>query len=56
MDFLKLVQFLQQKEWQIHFGWIEAHAGIDGNERGDILAKEATENENLEIIYIRLQR
>ena len=50
-DILKLVRFLQQNEWQIHFGWVKAHAGIDGNERADKLAKEAAENENLEIIY-----
>jgi Ribonuclease HI len=35
-DILKLVRFLEQNEWQIHFGWIKALARIDGDERADI--------------------
>ena len=33
------LRFLQQNEWRIHFCWVKVHAGIDGNERADKLAK-----------------
>jgi ribonuclease HI len=33
---------LNEKNWKIKFKWMEAHAGIDGNETADRLAKEAT--------------
>jgi len=28
-------------KWIVHFGWIKGHAGIEGNELVDRLAKEA---------------
>ena len=40
-----MVRYLTQQNWTIHFGWVKAHAGIEGNEVGDTLAKEATQDE-----------
>jgi ribonuclease HI len=35
---------LNKKNWQIEFKCVKAHAEIFGNEIGDRLAKEATQN------------
>jgi ribonuclease HI len=32
---------LAHLKWTIHFGWVKGHAGIEGNELVDRLAKEA---------------
>jgi ribonuclease HI len=31
--------------YTIHFGWVEVHIGIEGNEEADMLAKEATQED-----------
>ena len=35
------LQILAQQTWKIHFQWVKAHAGNEGNERADQLAKQA---------------
>jgi ribonuclease HI len=39
----KLIE-MEGNEWHIDLRWIKAHAGKEGNELADRLAKEATNN------------
>jgi len=44
-----------KQNWSIHFGWVKANTGIEGNEVADTLAKEAAQNdENSNIVYDRI--
>jgi ribonuclease HI len=40
------MRHLSTLNWTIHFGWVNAHIGIEGNEVVDKLAKEAAHDEN----------
>ena len=49
-----MVRHLTLLDWTIHFGWVKAHARIEGNEMADTLAKEAAQNEGEQnIVYDR---
>ena len=50
-----MVRNLTKQNRSIPFGWVKAHAGIEGNEVADTLAKEAAkDDEDRNIIYDRI--
>ena len=50
-----MVRNLTKQNWSIHYGWVKAHAGIEGNEVADTLAKEAAkDDEDRNIVYDRI--
>jgi ribonuclease HI len=46
---------LSHLKWIMHFGWVKAHAGIEGNKLVDKLAKEAAVEDG-PIVYDRIPR
>jgi len=46
-EIIKKVIALENSKWTITFTWINAHAGIYGNELADKLAKEAARNDDI---------
>ena len=42
--------------WTIHFSWIQAHVGIQGNELADTLAKETATNGDLKESYKKVPK
>jgi hypothetical protein len=49
------VRNLTKQNWSVHFGWVKAHTGIEGNELADTLTKEAAEDdEERNIVYDRI--
>jgi len=50
-----MIRNLTKQNWSIHFGWVKAHTGIEGNEVADTIAKEAAQDdENSNIVYDRI--
>jgi ribonuclease HI len=47
---------LENHDWKIDFTWIKAHAGHEGNETADRLAKEAAGNKNIKESYNRIPK
>ena len=46
---------LTNLNWIIHFGWVNGHAGIEGDELVDTLAKEAVVEEG-PVVYDKIPR
>jgi len=50
-----VVRNLTKQNCSIHFGWVKAHNGIEGNEVADTLAKEAAQDEeDRNFVYDRI--
>jgi hypothetical protein len=49
-----MVRNLTKQSWSIHFRWVKAHSGIEGNEVADTLAKEAAQDEDRNFVYDRI--
>ena len=47
---------LERQNWKIEFNWIKAHAGHQGNELADELAKEAATNSDITEFYDRIPK
>jgi len=52
----KKVIELENQNWTIEFNWIKAHAGHQGNELADQLAKEAATSSDKNECYSRIPK
>jgi hypothetical protein len=55
MDNPFLITGLRHLKWIMRFSWVKAHAGIEGNELVDRLAKEAAVEDG-PVVYDRIPR
>ena len=58
----RLIEYIRDKiitlmhlKWIVHFGWVRGHAGIEGNELVDKLAKEAAVEDG-PVVYDKIPR
>ena len=58
----RLIEYIRDKiitlmhlKWIVHFGWVRGHAGIEGNEVVDKLAKEAAVEDG-PVVYDKIPR
>ena len=58
----RLIEFIRNKiiaqvhlKWTMHFSWVKGHAGIEGNELVDRLAKEAAVEDG-PVVYDKMLR
>ena len=47
---------MEKEKWKITFSWIKAHAGYQGNELADNLAKEAANDRDIQECYNRFPK
>ena len=47
---------MEKEKWKITFSWIKAHAGYQGNELADKLAKEAANDRDIQECYNNFRR
>ena len=52
---LKTIE-LEKAAWQIKFCWVKAHAGTQGNEMADTLAKEAAADLDIAVSYNKIPK
>jgi len=50
------VREMEMQNWKIKFNWFKAHAGQQGNELADQLAKEAATNGDIDECYKRIPK
>ena len=50
----EMLRQLATQNWYIYFGWVKAHAGIEGSEQADKLAKEAAKQDTENVIFKKI--
>ena len=50
------IKKLEDQQWTMVFNWVKAHIGIEGNEMADRLAKKASTDNAIELVYNKIPR